>query len=152
MHGDATAFDFPRPMIKTKNYDFSFSGLKTAVLYTVRGFTEPPLHLPLGEKGEKKIIDLAASAQQAIIDVLVSKTLCAAKQHKPKSILLAGGVAANTLLRETLKKKIHNAKFFCPPLPYCMDNGAMIAAAGYFAHTFGQKQETELDADPHLPL
>ena len=105
--GNPKAFDFPRPMLHSKDYNFSFSGLKTAVLYTIRDLT-------VTSKIKK---DIAASFQQAAVDVLIAKTIRAAKQYKVKTIMLAGGVAANEELRkqfgEVIKKnsQIHYTKY-----------------------------------------
>ena len=114
----------PRPMIGHKNYDFSFSGLKTAVLYTIRDAKK--INVP----------EICYETQQAIIDVLIDKTFKAVEKYKAKTIILSGGVAANTELRKQFKLKIGNWKlktnFLVPPKNLCMDNGAMIAMAGYF--------------------
>ena len=122
--GKKDAFDFPRPMIDKKNYDFSFSGLKTSVLYTVKKL----------DKKNLPINDICASFEQAVADTLVLKTLAAAKEFKPKSVLLAGGVAANQRLRQQmkreLKKQFPKTYFSMPALEYCTDNAAMIALAG----------------------
>src|SRR3989338_2987750 len=112
----------PRPMLSSKNFNFSFSGLKTAVLYMTRDLVNSLWPLE-GIRSE-----IAHEAQQAIVNVLVSKTLLAAKQYKVKSVLLSGGVSANTLLRETLEKeisKIKGIKFFKPLMTYTTDNAAM---------------------------
>jgi len=117
----------PRPMINSKNYNFSFAGLKTAVLYLVRDLTR--VH-PLS----KIRTEVAHEAQQAIVDVLVSKTINAAEKYKAKSIMLSGGVSANRLLRFQLQKKAEqkNIKYLQPEMEYTTDNAAMIALAGYF--------------------
>jgi len=109
-----SSIELPRPMINQKNYDFSFSGLKTAVLYKTK-------------KQKINIPEMCKETQQAIIDVLIKKTLRAAKEYKAKTIILAGGVAANKELRKQLKGKV-----LIPDLSLCTDNGAMIAIAGYF--------------------
>ncbi|TAK96724.1 tRNA (adenosine(37)-N6)-threonylcarbamoyltransferase complex transferase subunit TsaD [Patescibacteria group bacterium] len=119
----------PRPMMNSKNFDFSFSGLKTAVLYLVKKIPKSEL-----EKLKPKI---CAEFQQAVIDVLVSKTISAAKTHRPKTILLAGGVSANQELRKQLGEAIKNnlpksTNYELPVTDYCMDNAAMISAAGFF--------------------
>jgi len=123
-------FKLPRPMISHKNYDFSFSGLKTAVLYLVKDNEEKT-------KDEKFIQELCCETQQAIIDVLISKTLRAAKDYRAKTIILSGGVAANSELRKQFELKIKNLKlkieFLVPPKILCTDNGAMIAMTGYYA-------------------
>lgn len=126
----------PRPMIGHKNYDFSFSGLKTAVLYLTKDNKNKL-------KDDKFIQEVCHETQQAIIDVLIEKTLRAAKEYGAKTIILAGGVAANTELREQFKLKIVNCppageagklkiEFLTPLKTLCTDNGAMIAMAGYF--------------------
>lgn len=139
--GNAKTYHLPRPMLQQKNLDFSFSGLKTAVINLV--------------KKEKKINrpDLAASIQSSIIDCLVEKTIRAAKEYKAKSILLSGGVAANTLLREKLDIKIlryKDIKFFVPPKNLCTDNAAMIASCAYF--NFQPVPWQKIKADPSLSI
>lgn len=122
--GNPKAIELPKPMLNQNNFDFSFSGLKTACLYWLQ--KNPKFYLP----------DFCASFEQTIVDVLVEKTLRAALKHKPKSIILGGGVSANKKLRETLKnrlsKTLPNATLFVPSIKYCMDNAAMIAVAGYY--------------------
>lgn len=140
--GKTDAIIFPRPMIKEDNLDFSFSGLKTSALYWLQK-----------NKLESKE-DFCASFEQAIVDVLVDKTIRAVKIIKPKTLILAGGVSANKKLRETLKQIIKTdfpeTKFIYPDLKYCMDNAAMIAVAGYYQ---SQKQNftswKEIKADPN---
>ncbi len=125
--GSPKAFNFPRPMINSLDFDFSFSGLKTAIFREVQ---------TIKQLGNETIADISASVQQAIIDVLATKTLKAAEKYKAKSILLGGGVAANQNLREQLKFKIDNLKlkisFFVPEKRFCTDNAAMIAVASFF--------------------
>jgi len=120
----------PRPMIHHKNYDFSFSGLKTAVLYDFKKRPEKE------KKSKRYIQEMCFEVQQAIIDVLIFKTLKAAKNFKAKSIILGGGVAANEELRkqfgERIEKEIPNSKFYIPDVKFCTDNAAMIAIAAYF--------------------
>ena len=117
----------PRPMINSKDYNFSFSGLKTAVLY---------LYNDLIKKYPSRKIRpaIAFEFQNAIVDVLVSKTLKAARNYNPKSVMIAGGVSANKQLREEMAKKIapYKIPLFIPDSTYTTDNAAMIAAAGYF--------------------
>jgi N6-L-threonylcarbamoyladenine synthase len=119
----------PRPMISHKNYDFSFSGLKTAVLYLTQSQKS-------NLKNQNFIQELCCEAQQAIIDVLINKTIRAAKEYRVKTIILAGGVAANSELRRQFELKIKNEKlkttFLVPPMKLCTDNGAMIAITAYF--------------------
>jgi N6-L-threonylcarbamoyladenine synthase len=118
----------PRPMINSNDFDFSFSGLKTAVLYTIKN-----KRLKLTKQF---VAHLCAEFQQAVIDVLINKTIKAARKYKAKSVILAGGVAANTELRQQLKSKVYSlpfkVDFLTPPKNLCTDNAAMIAAAGYF--------------------
>lgn len=125
--GDPKAFKFPRPMIDSDDFDFSFSGLKTAVLREVA---------KLDKIEEKTVADISLAVEEAIIDVLVYKTLKAAQKYKVKSILLGGGVAANQSLREKLKWSMVNdklsIKLFVPPKSLCTDNAAMIAAAAFY--------------------
>ncbi|HLC99526.1 MAG TPA: tRNA (adenosine(37)-N6)-threonylcarbamoyltransferase complex transferase subunit TsaD [Patescibacteria group bacterium] len=136
--GNPTSFEFPRPMIQSKDYHFSFSGLKTAVLYAV---TNQKLRI----KHKGVIVDVCASFQQAAVDVLVSKTLRAAKEYKVSTVCLVGGVASNTLLRETLKTRIATLddapQFLVPERKYCVDNAAMIAAVG--CATFSQQKKSK---------
>jgi N6-L-threonylcarbamoyladenine synthase len=120
-----TKYKLPRPMINHKNYDFSFSGLKTAVLYLLRDMKD--VNIPV----------LCKETQQAIIDVLIDKTIRAAKEYKVKTVILSGGVAANDELRKQLKSKIQTTnykllKFLVPTKNLCTDNAAMIAVAGYY--------------------
>lgn len=124
--GNAKTFDLPRPMIGSDNFDFSFSGLKTAVIREIAD----------NKLDQKVINDLCASIQQAIVDVLVIKTLNAAKKFNVKSILLGGGVTANQKLRDKLNLSLTTSnlpfKLFVPPKSLCTDNGAMIAAAAFY--------------------
>lgn len=124
------AYSFPRPMMQDDTLDFSFSGLKTAV----RTFAHTK-----GKMTRKEIKDTCAGVEAAIVDVLVAKTIRAAKQYKVKSVILAGGVSANLKLRETLGAALRaeriKASYHIPPLEYTGDNAAMIAAAGFFHAT-----------------
>jgi N6-L-threonylcarbamoyladenine synthase len=129
--GDPHMAEFPRPMIHEKNYDFSFSGLKTAVLYYVR---DNPSVLAT-EEGRAGV---AASFQAAAIDVLVAKTVRAARESGARSVILCGGVAANTALRNALARAVRHAMgpscaFLVPARAYNLDNAAMIGLAGYMA-------------------
>ena len=121
-------------MSKSKNYDFSYSGLKTAVLYLMRD-------LKLNKPDKQTKADIAASFQKAAIDVLIQKTMRAAKEYKVKSVLLSGGVSANKLLRSELQKNTAEAgvKYFQPPMEYTTDNATMIAVAGYFNYKKNKK-------------
>jgi len=144
--GNPDKYPLPRPMINSKNYNFSYSGLKTAVLYLIRD-------LNLKKIDEQTKADIVSSFQKSAIDVLVQKTMRAAKEFKVKSVLLSGGVSANKLLRSELQKNTTEAgiKYFQPPMEYTTDNATMIAIAGYFNH----KQKTELSSvvmDANLSL
>jgi N6-L-threonylcarbamoyladenine synthase len=137
----------PRPMIGQRNYDFSFSGLKTAVLYD---FQSRSLKT---RKSPKYIQAMCFEIQQAIIDVLIHKTLKAAKDFRVKSIMLGGGVVANTELRrqfkEKVKKEIPGSKFYMPDFKYCTDNAAMIAITAFFHKKISLQQ---IKADANLKI
>lgn len=138
--GDSDAIKFPRPMIYDKNYDFSFSGLKTSVLYYLRD----------NPKTDKA--DAAASFQKAAVDVLVAKAIRAAKEFKTKSIILSGGVAANMFLRKTLENaaKEIGQNFLVPPMNFNTDNAVMIAAAAYIQNL--RKKKLAIRAQGNLNL
>ena len=147
--GNENAIDFPRPMIHHKNYDFSFSGLKTSVLYYIRD-NPPPKRA--GELLSYRA-DLAASFQKAAVDVLVKKATRAAEEFKAKSIVLVGGVSANKYLQKRLSKaaKEMKVKFFSPPSEFNTDNAAMIAAAAYIRHISKKKRKKyPLKADGNI--
>lgn len=129
--GNPEAFNFPRPMIHSRDLDFSFSGLKTAVYYALRNSS-----LDKGRPGGISSEDVAASFQQAVVDTLVAKTLQAFEKIQPRVVLLAGGVAANTLLRRQLQTAIksHGGRLRVAPLSLCGDNAVMIGLAGMFAY------------------
>lgn len=121
----------PRPMLYSKNYDFSFSGLKTAVLYH---FKNQPRSV---QKSKQYIQAMAAEIQQAIIDVLIKKTMQAAKQYQARTIILGGGVASNIELRKQFQgvcsiPGIEQLNFLAPAKKFCTDNAAMVALTGYF--------------------
>ncbi|MCK4308948.1 MAG: tRNA (adenosine(37)-N6)-threonylcarbamoyltransferase complex transferase subunit TsaD [Candidatus Atribacteria bacterium] len=144
--GNPLAIKFPRPLLNNKSYDFSFSGLKTAVIYYIKKTKE-----------ENKIVqvkDILASFQQAVIDVLVEKTIRAALEFDTKKIVLAGGVAANDLLRRSIKKRANSLKLevFYPSFSLCTDNAAMVASVGYYKLRENKKSSLNLDAISRLPL
>lgn len=134
--GNPKAIDFPRAMID-KGYDFSFSGLKTAVVNYVKKNGMP-----------KNLADLVSSFQQAVVDILVEKTIRAAEKKKLKWIALAGGVSANSRLREDLKARAEKEgfKISIPPMNLCTDNAAMIGSAGYYLIKKGKKSNLDIEA------
>lgn len=142
--GNDKAFDFPRA--KTGN-DFSFSGLKTAVINTVH---------KMEQKGEPvPQADIAASFQRAVVDVLTEKTIHAAKISGSEKICLAGGVASNSLLRSEMAKRAKSEKIevYYPPLRLCTDNAVMISSAGYFKYKYtGETAGNDLNAYPALSI
>ena len=144
--GDPSAIDFPRASVGDSKYDFSFSGIKSAVLNYLNGAEMKGL--------EVNTADVAASFQQAVIDVLADHTIQAALDYGMKTVALAGGVAANSLLRTTMKERAEakGLKFHCPELIYCTDNGAMIAAAGYHEFIAGRRADLYLNAIPNLKI
>jgi N6-L-threonylcarbamoyladenine synthase len=140
-NGDPTAFDFPRAWMRG-THDFSFSGLKTAVLYMVREYDSAD-DLP--------VADMAASFQAAVVEVLVEKTRLAAEESGARQVLLAGGVAANTLLRKQMTENI-GIPVLCPSPIHCTDNAACVAAVGWFKLQAGERAGWDLDVLPSLRL
>ena len=154
--GDSGAIEFPRPMLKSGDYDFSFSGLKTAVLYHLQnsGIITDRLKSPKNKPG-KEVVDICASFQEAVVDVLVSKTMKAVAEYQPKSVVLGGGVSANERLRSRLADATQEAglEFYAAPIEYTGDNAAMIAAAGYFRAQAKQFDDPRtMVAEPNLKL
>ena len=146
--GDAAAFKLPRPLLHSGNLDFSFAGLKTAVLTQAK---------KLGDELEARKADLAASTEAAIVEVLVKKTLAALKQTGLKRVVVAGGVGANRHLRAQLNAACAAAKVrvHYPELHLCTDNGAMIAMAAAMRLQAGQQQantDYAFDVKPRWPL
>ncbi len=144
--GDPKAIDFPRGLIQADTYDFSFSGLKTAAINYVHNMEQRGEDLP--------IADIAASLQAAIVDVLVTKTVAAAKAYGVQTVLLSGGVAANEALRRELSA-VANAlgmRVYYPSPVLCTDNAAMIACAGYYRYRRGERSPWDLNAAPNLRL
>lgn len=141
------SINLPRAWLEEGSYDFSFSGLKSAVINTVHNAEQ---------RGEKIVPeDLAASFQQSVIDVLVTKTERAVEEYKVKQLLLAGGVAANKGLRTALEDKFSNNPYIeliIPPLSLCTDNAAMIAAAGSILFEKGIYSGLDLNANPGLDI
>jgi len=157
--GSPVAFDFPRALLD-RSYDFSFSGLKTAVLRAVQRY-EPGLHRPSDKarpsQGSaptlhpKTAADLAASFQVAVVDVLVEKTVQAAQEYGTSEVLLAGGVAANRLLRQRLQRALH-VPLRMPPISLATDNATGVGVAGYWALQRGRVAGWDLDVIPNLRL
>ena len=142
--GDPHAFDFPRPMLGDPGLDFSFSGLKTAVLYSSND---------LRKTGgfEEKISDIAASFQAAVADVLAEKSRRAVLGAGVSRLALAGGVMANRHIKETIRNRLE-CDVFAPPPELCLDNGAMTSSAGYYRYAAGYVADMTLNADPNLRL
>ncbi|MGZ5099177.1 MAG: tRNA (adenosine(37)-N6)-threonylcarbamoyltransferase complex transferase subunit TsaD [Usitatibacter sp.] len=143
--GDARRFAFPRPMIASGDLDFSFSGLKTSVLTRVRS---------LGALDDRTRADLAASFQEAIVAVLVAKCVFALEREGLTRLVVAGGVGANSSLREelTAAARMRGAQVFFPPLALCTDNGAMIAFAAALKFPRGRETETSFPVYPRWDL
>ncbi len=143
----APAIGLPRPMLNSKDFNFSFSGLKTALLYKLKQ----------DRSWRRRVPEYAAEFQQAAIDVLIFKTLKAAEKFKARTVMLSGGVSANkelrTRLERQIKEKLKSVEFRMPDLKYTTDNAAMIAAAGYFRAKAGKLVAPEkLRLDPNLKL
>lgn len=139
--GNPHAYDFPRAM-SGEGLDFSFSGMKTAVMQHIQ------------KHGLENLADAAASIQRAIVDILVEKTVRAAEQRDVSRIALAGGVAANSGLREAIKKQCvrRGWALHIPPQKYCTDNAAMVGAAAYYRALKGDFATLALNADPSLEI
>jgi tRNA N6-adenosine threonylcarbamoyltransferase len=150
--GDPKAIRFPRPRINNKPHLFSFSGLKTAVRYHI-----DQLGRPVSELNEKEIADIAVSFQEAVCDVLIQRSLDAARAHCPPgagAIVVAGGVAANRRLRALFAERAAAAghSLHLTPRAYCTDNAAMIAGLGYHLHQRGEIAPDPLAADAFSSL
>ncbi len=143
--GNPTAFNFPRPMINSKNFEFSFSGLKTAVLYTLQ---------KRRKISQQDKADVAASVQQAIVEVQINKLEKTIIRYKPKTIMLGGGVAANEMLRNEFTKLAKKYKFAysIPKFEYCTDNAAMIGLAAFYRLKNMQLRAINFSANPNLKL
>jgi N6-L-threonylcarbamoyladenine synthase len=144
--GNPIAYNFPRPMLNSPNFNFSFSGLKTAVLYKIQ---------ELKKINPKQKADLSASVQKAIVDVLIAKLEKAIVRYKPKTVMLGGGVAANELLRKRflILAKSYKLKASIPPFEYCTDNAAMIGLAAHYRIQNNKAKFPKIfSANPNLPL
>lgn len=144
--GNKRAITFPRAQIEGAPYDFSFSGLKSAVLN----------HLNICEMKQEEVnrADIAASFQEAVIDVLVTKTVQAAKDYGMKRVAMAGGVASNSHLREAMSAacQANGLDFYHPSPIFCTDNAAMIGAAAYYEYIKGNRVGLDLNAVPNLKI
>jgi len=168
--GKTNAIDFPRPMLRDNNFDFSFAGLKTSALYWLRDHviarneatkqsqaTQKNNEIASAHDLAMTTNDFCASFEQAIVDVLVAKTIHAAQKLKPKTVILAGGVSANKKLRATLGNvitdQLPNTLYLTPNTPYSMDNASMIAVAGYY-RALNKKfiKWQNIEADPNLTI
>jgi N6-L-threonylcarbamoyladenine synthase len=145
-NGDRTAIRFPRARFRKGSYEFSFSGIKTAVWHYLQARGK--------ERWESEIADIAASFQEAVVDMLVNPTIKAALAAGVSRVVLSGGVAANSRLREKIKQRSDAAGIdvFFPAPEFCTDNGAMIALAGYHWLKRGRRDDFRLNADADLTL
>jgi N6-L-threonylcarbamoyladenine synthase len=148
-------FNLPRPMIDSKDFDFSFSGLKTAVHNTIVQLLGKPTNMSNSETrklSDQQLNDLCASVEASIIEVIAKKTVLAAQKHSVEQIIVAGGVAANQKLVEelTLRSNKLGIKLSVPPSSLCTDNAAMIAAAAFFLKPI--EDSLDLQANPNLSL
>lgn len=153
-NADYNKIKFPRPLMKD-GYDFSFSGLKTALVNWYNGFKVISVHpSKITEELKNNISDIVASFQEAIVDVLTEKTIKAAIHKKVHNIVLAGGVSANSRLREVIKDKAKakNIKVQIPDISLCTDNAAMIACAGYYKFKRDQNSNIDIKACSCLSL
>jgi N6-L-threonylcarbamoyladenine synthase len=145
-NGDPKAIRFPRARLKKSPYEFSFSGLKTAVWHHLKGVGD--------EQWKNSQADICASFQEAVVDMLVHPTINAAEAYGVHRIVLAGGVAANTRLRASMSEKAQTLglEVFCPAPRFCTDNAAMIALTGYHWLERGRRDDFRLNADADLTL
>jgi N6-L-threonylcarbamoyladenine synthase len=161
------AYRLPRAWLRG-TYDFSFSGVKTAMLHLAEGATEQSVSAPVGaankqvsrytrmgaQQGASDVSLLASSFQEAIVEVLAVKTRQAAQEYQVKQVVLAGGVAANLSLRTHLEQELAplGVRLTYPPIEFCTDNAAMIASAAFFHLCRGERHELDLDVEPGLSL
>lgn len=144
--GDINAYTFPKPRVDDNPLDFSFSGLKTSVINTIHNAKQ---------KGEEiSVNDLGASFLNAVVSSLESHTEKAIVQQKSKTLVLAGGVSANSMLRQRMTElaEKHNVKIYFPELSLCGDNAAMVAAQGYYEFMAGKRADMSLNAAATMPI
>lgn len=153
-HGNPEAIRFPRAYLDTGGYEFSFSGIKTAVLYFLRHQRLLNEETSQASVPADRLADICASFQAAVVDVLVQKTVTAAEETGVQDICIAGGVSANSLLRSRMRHEADRMrrKLFLPEQEYCMDNGAMIAYVGWRRLQRGMTSDLELPAVANLEL
>ena len=144
--GDANFVAFPRALIKEKNYNFSFSGLKTSVLYYLKNLSTEERQLHLN--------DIVASFQKALVDVLIKKTILASREFQIDRLVLAGGVARNSFLRQEFQKiaAAENKQIFIPEPIFCTDNAAMVAYVGHRKFELGQLADMSMTPVPGMKL
>ena len=144
--GNSEAIPFPKAKVEGREYDFSFSGLKSAVLNYIN-------HAQM--RGEDvNPDDLAASFQKSVVEVLTEHAVMAIRQYDVKDFALAGGVASNSLLRSSLEEacKAEGVRYYCPSPVYCTDNAAMIGVRAYYDHIKGRFADYSLNAIPNAPI
>lgn len=146
-NGNPHAITFPRAYLEKDSLDFSFSGLKTAVLYHYCG---QDVRTPQKPPSDQEVADIAASFQEAVVEVLVEKTFLAARRYNVRGILTGGGVAANSGLRQRLKEKSEELAIpvYCPPAVFCTDNAAMVAGLAYKMYLEGKISGLDVEAIP----
>ena len=139
-NGDESAFKLPRPKVDGCPYDFSFSGLKTAVINQIHNASQKGVELPVN--------DLSASFRKAVVDSLMDNFIRAAEDFGHKKLVLAGGVSANSLLRKRVEEECSKRgwKYYYPPLNLCGDNGAMVGSQAYYEYLAGNIASTDLNA------
>lgn len=145
--GNPNSFKLPIPLKDEENtYDFSFSGLKTAMMNIINGFKQKNESLP--------VYDLSATFRQSVVNCLVSNFIRAAKDKKYSTLAIAGGVSANSLLRRRLKEEaaVNNFNFYMPELKFCSDNAAMVGAQGYYEFLSGKRANMDLNACASVDL
>jgi len=152
--GDPTKVAFKRVLLEKESLDFSFSGIKTGVLNYIHGEKQAGREVGSTAVGAASVADVAAGFQQAVLDVVVAKTMTAMARSKQRTLVLAGGVAANSKLRGMLALACARTDIrLCVPAPVlCTDNAAMIGCAAYYNHKAGRLDDLTLDAYANLPL